>query len=540
LGGLRMRRVLIAYFMILSLSSLGQNMQEEKIFVHISKTIALANEKIWFRIQVDQNETDLASKFAYGELMDRNDQAVHQIIIPLDGGTAEGHMDIPNHLESDHYLIRFYTRISPIINSSGKGIFNQFITIINPKKPPVHTNLTQRVSNYQFKKPETEPVLSPGKVLLPNAEMEIPIIAENPSISVSIVNPFLPESFYGYAGQEIYEELDPATLVIPELYGHIVHGKNLNPEIDTTETFFLSAHGKQSVLNSAKPNLKGDMFFELGPLKAYDFLIAQSLEFEKQLNFSPQSPFLPLKLEKDFVFPELILNEKDKDFIKDLILSAQINSYFYGNLKDEIIPIVTGFVADKTYYLDDYTRFEDMEITLREYVPEVMVRKQSRKTIYKVLNSPLNTIFQENPLIMIDAMPVFDTDALAKFNPKDIEKLEVLTREFSFNQDKFAGVISFTSFENDFGKFELPTNSLYLDYWKIMPQNKLISPNVNPNIGKANYPDFRSTLFWNTVVSDDKIKIFSSEIKGKYELIITHTTESGEISFIRDEFTVVN
>jgi hypothetical protein len=535
-----MIRILVAYFMILNLSSLGQNAQEEKIFVHISKNIALVNETIWFRIQVGQNNPDYVSKFAYAELMDRNDQAVHQIIIPLEEGKSEGHIVIPNHLESDHYLIRFYSRISPIINSSGTGVFNQFITIINPKKPPLPTNQNQRDSYFPFQKPQTVSILSNEKVFSPNSAIEIPITSEKPSLSVSIINPFLPESFYGFAGQEIYEVLDSNTLVIPELYGHVVHGKNLNPQIDTTETFFLSAHGKQSVLNSAKPNLNGDMFFELGPLKEYNFLIAQSLEFEKQLNFSPQSPFLPLKLKKDFVFPDLIIHEKDKDFIKDLILSAQINSYFYKNRKEEIIPIVTGLVADKTYFLDDYTRFDDMETTLREYVPEVMVRKQSRKTIYKVLNSPLNTIFQENPLILIDGMPVFDTEALAKFNPMGIEKLEVLTREFSFNQDKFAGVISFTSFENDFGKFELPTNSLYLEYWKIMPTNKLIYPQLNPNIGKANYPDFRTTLFWNSLVSDGKVNIFSSEIKGKYELIISNTSENGEMTFIRDEFTVEN
>jgi hypothetical protein len=535
-----MGKFLMILFLILSFPLFAQNEQGENVFVHISKNIALVNETVWFQIHIGQNDSEYVSKFAYSELIDRNDQAVHQIIIPLDEGMAEGHIEIPNHLESDHYLIRFYTRISPIINSNGNGVFNQLITILNPKKPPLHTNVNQRVSYFPFEKPELKSILSSQKVLSPNSAIEIPITSEKTSISVSIINPFLPESFYGYAGQEIYEDLDPNTLVIPELYGHIVHGKNLNPVIDTTETFFLSAHGKQSVLNSAKPNLKGDMFFELGPLMEYDFLIAQSLEFEKQLNFSPQSPFLPLKLKKDFVFPELILGDKDKDFIKNLILSAQINTYFYGNLKEEIIPIVTGFVADKTYYLDDYTRFEDMETTLREYVPEVMVRKQSRNTIYKVLNSPLNTIFQENPLILIDAMPVFDTEALAKFNPKGIEKLEVLTREFSFNQDKFAGVVSVTSFENDFGKFDLPTNSLYLDYWEIMPSKKLLSPNINPSIGKTNYPDFRTTLFWNSGVSEGKVKIFSSEIKGKYELIISHTSDNGEMTFIREEFTVEN
>ncbi|WP_380802524.1 hypothetical protein [Shivajiella indica] len=535
-----MGKVLNTIFLLISLTSFGQKMQEENVFVHVSKNITLVNETVWFQIYLIQDELVPLSKFAYCELVDRNNQAVHQIIIPLQEGKAEGHMDIPNHLESDHYILRFYTRISPLINKNGQGVFSKFITIINPKKPPIQNSLTQKVSKYAFKKPGDYPMLSSEKGLTTNSEIEIPLIKEKATVSVSIINPFLPESFYGFAGQEIYQKLSENSLVIPELYGHIVHAKNLNPEIDTTETFFLSAHGKQSVLNSSKPNLQGDMYFELGPLKEYKFLIAQSLESEKQLNFSPQSPFLPLEFKEDFVFPELILNENDREFIEDLIISAQVNTYFYGQEDLVSIPIITGFVADRTYLLDDYTRFEDMETTLREYVPEVMVRKQSKKTLYKVLNSPLNAIFQENPLILIDAMPVFDTDALARFDPKGIMKLEVLTREFSFNQDKFAGVISFTSFENDFGKFELPTNALYLDYWTIISPKKLISANINPNIGKTNYPDFRTNLFWDTSVTGDKMKIISSEIKGKYELLISYTTEGGETSFNRAVFKVEN
>jgi hypothetical protein len=533
-----MTKVLFAIFLLISLNSFGQKVQEEKVFVHVSKNITLVNETVWFQFYLIQDEPIHHSKFAYCELVDRNNQAVHQIIFPVQEGKAEGYLDIPNHLESDHYILRFYTRISPIINKNDQGIFNQFITIINPKKPPIQHNLSQRISNYPFKKPNDQSLAFSGKSLSQNSEIEIPLNGKQAAISVSIINPFLPESFVGYTGQEIYEKLAGNSLIIPELYGHIVHGKNLNADIDTTETFFLSAHGSQSVLNSAKPNLQGDMFFELGPLKEYNFLVAQSLEFENQLNFSPQSPFLPLNFKSDFEFPELILSEKDEAFIKDLILSSQINPYFYGRQEEEIFPIVTGFIADRTYLLDDYTRFEDMETTLKEYVPEVLVRKQSKKTIYKVLNAPLNTVFQENPLILIDAMPVFDTDALAAFNPKDIKKLEVLEREFSFNEDKFAGVISFTSFENDFGKFELPSNALYLDYWKIMTPKKLVSPNINPQIGKANFPDFRTTLYWNTSISSEKIKIFGSEIEGKYELIISSKNESGEISFYREELLV--
>jgi hypothetical protein len=169
------------------------------------------------------------------------------------------------------------------------------------------------------------------------------------------------------------------------------------------------------------------------------------------------------------------------------------------------------------------------------------VRKQDKKTLFKVLNSPLGSVFQENPLIMIDAMPVFDTDALAAFNPVNLKKLEVMTREFSFNQDKYSGVMSFTSFKNDFGSFQLPSNALYLNYPEIQKIKKPKSPHLNQDPTLANFPDFRSTLYWNTSLNlKEDFEIFSSEISGDFEIIVAIQDENGKNSFVKKRLKIQN
>ncbi len=309
--------------------------------------------------------------------------------------------------------------------------------------------------------------------------------------------------------------------------------------MDTTETFFLSAHGSQSILISAKPNEKGDLFFELGALKDYNFFIIQSSNIRKQLNLTPKSPFLEFEFQDDFVFPELVIEEKDKPFLQDLITSSQVTSYFYEVNSLDFNPVVAGFLADRTYYLNDYNRFDNISTTLKEYVPEVWVRKQDKKTLFKVLNNPLNSVFEENPLIIIDAMPVFDADALAEFDPKNIQRLEVLTREFILNDDKFSGVISFSSFENDFGRFELPEQALYFNYTEIQKPRKLPSPHFNNNIEDPNFPDFRSILYWNYQgTSSDNLLFYTSEIKGEYEALISKVGESGILEFLKIPLTI--
>lgn len=533
-----MQKIVLILFTLIIVNHPGivhaQTPVNEVVSAHISKNIVVAGESVWFSVLATGVDKKIYSKIAYAELVDKNGQAVAQTIINLEAGSSEGYLEIPAQLNSDHYLFRFYTRISPFGENS--GIFNQFMTVINPNKPPKKMTSGNLIDDTVFKKPELAEASRLNQK--PSAEVAIPFpesIIKSPfSISVSLKNPYLPESFQGYTDRRIYKKPMNPENIIPEPFGHIIWAKNLNPEIDTTETFFLSAHGGQSILISAKPNERGDLFFELGALKDYDFFIMQSSNIEKPLNLTPKSPFMEFEFNDDFVFPDLVIEEKDKPFLKNLIISSQVTSYFYEVTTAEFTPVVAGFLADRTYYLNDYNRFENISTTLKEYVPEVWVRKQEKKTLFRVLNTPLNSVFDDNPLIMIDAMPIFDADALAEFDPKNIQKLDVLTREFIFNQDKFSGVISITSFENDFGGFELPEQALYFNYTEIQKPRKLPSPHFNNNLEDPNYPDFRTSLYWNYKgISSDKLLFYSSEIKGEYEGLISTVGESGNLVFFK-------
>jgi hypothetical protein len=534
-----MRKIVWILFALIIVNYSGivsaQSPVNEIVSAHVSKNIVVAGESVWFSVLATGVDKKIYSKIAYAELVDKNGQAVAQTILNLEAGSSEGYLEIPTQLNSDHYLFRFYTRISPFGENS--GVFNQFITVINPNKPPKKLNSRDINDANGFKKPILAEV-SDRNQINPNAEVVIPLpeskISKPFSISVSLKNPYLAESFQGFTDGRIYKKPINPENIVPEPFGHIIWAKNLNPEIDTTETFFLSAHGGQSILISAKPNEKGDLFFELGALKDYDFFIIQSSNIEKQLNLTPKSPFLEFKFQDDFVFPDLVIEEKDKPFLQNLITSSQVTSYFYEVTSSEFSPVVAGFLADRTYYLNDYNRFDNISTTLKEYVPEVWVRKQEKKTLFKVLNNPLNSVFEENPLIIIDAMPVFDVDALAEFDPKNIQRLEVLTREFILNDDKFSGVVSFSSFENDFGGFELPEQALYFNYTEIQKPRKLPSPHFNDNLEDPNFPDFRSTLYWNYQgTSSDNLLFYTSEIKGEYEAIISKVSEGGILEFLK-------
>ena len=74
-------------------------------------------------------------------------------------------------------------------------------------------------------------------------------------------------------------------------------------------------------------------------------------------------------------------------------MSAQVQSaYASARPQQFLLPVedTTPFYGkgDKTYFLDDYTRFATMEEVMREYVTEVLVRRSGSKFHFRVGNAP--------------------------------------------------------------------------------------------------------------------------------------------------------
>lgn len=314
--------------------------------------------------------------------------------------------------------------------------------------------------------------------------------------------------------------------MVPELYGHIIKGRLLDSEVDTTETFFLTVHGSQSHMLLDKPDLNGDLFFDTGDFSYFDYVVVQSAKTEQQANFILSSPFWNVLPAGDFKLPALKLSGKDEAFIKELILARASHMYYLAPEKIGDVPLPFQYITDNSYLLDDYNRFEDMATTLREYVPLVLVRNQDRRTIFKNVNIPNDQVFEENPLLIIDGMPVFDSDKFAHFNPKGIKRMDIVNRYFYINDQRFSGMVNLTSFDNDFGGFDLPPNALFIAYPGIQ------QPYRYDNSAKAealpdHFPDFRSILAWQTHATTDEngkltVAFRPSRLTGTFRLSVQY------------------
>lgn len=509
-----------------------QSSPKESVQFSTPKTLYLVGEKIWFDAEVKSGSNPSPSKVLYAELVDRFSNSVAYTKVPLDAGMALNYLLLSNAIPSDQYLLRIYTRISPYLDLNS-GIAQQFVTVINPKIPPKPTG-----SAVQSSKKSEIPSPNLGQLSNPNPkagevfQLSFPNSAKIISSGISVSNPYLEEEQEQLDSRLVYAGLDQKPL-LPELFGHIVESRV--PQPDTSSTYFLSLHGKQSALYTDRADKNGQILFDAGGLSHWDRLIIQLEDGAEMEGLEIISPVVKTKFLPDFKFPELVISVSDLELLSQLQKGAAVESYYVEKYDQDSLEVVTGFVADYTYLLDDYTRFENVETVIREYVPSVFVRTRDKKKEFRLVNEAVKDVFETNPLILIDAMPVFDSDLLMGFNPKFISKLEVLNREFYLNERTYPGVLSFSSFENNFGLYPLEPSARFFDYLGLQPKIELDKSAYGKPASGGEFPDYRTILFWGNSGNQD---IQTSELTGEFVLWVRYLDEAGQIRVSRNGVSI--
>lgn len=507
----------------------------EQIKFSIPKTIYFGGERVWISSEAMQGNAVADSKIIYAELVNRYNESVALVMMPLEKGKSFNYLPLPTDLPSDHYLLRVFTRISPY-QSLDHGLVQQFITVFNRQFPPEISKERSHIRVHESKElaglNETYPEGSTFTIQLPSA-------GELFDLTISMWNPFL-DQVGQLVSSEIYERIESKD-VVPELFGHVIEAE-IKGDTDTTQLYYISLHGQNSALFTDRPDENGKLYFDAGGMKNWDYLVAQADGNKSLFDFEIQSPGPKTHFSDKFTFPELKISPEDEPLLTALLQAGQVEGYFIHEFDTSISPVVTGFVEDRTYLLDDYTRFETVETVIKEYVPEISVRTVDKKKEFRSINETRSSAFRENPLMLVDAMPVFDSDRLAAFNPKEFEKLAILNRTFYLNEEAFPGVMSFSSYKNDFGGFSLPSNGILLEYKGVQPAVIADERLFYPLQKEREVLDWRSVLYWsdvpgtNTQLSQLTLKLPNT--KAKFLVNIKMRTREGEEKVFTKTFEI--
>ncbi|HEY4936348.1 MAG TPA: hypothetical protein VII44_07200, partial [Puia sp.] len=338
----------------------------------------------------------------------------------------------------------------------------------------------------------------------------------------------------------------------PEYYGHIIQGKL----VDNYTGYAVAGIGTYLSIPSTRTEFRvttsgadGYFKFEMpGFYGSQELILQTNPEEDSTCHAEILTPFSGKYTEDPL--PEYSISSKYVTML-DQSVAEQVLHIYNGNrlnqFNSQVVDTNSFYVEpDEKYMLDNYTRFQTMEEVIREYVVSTNVSMKRQKFQLQLVNKPEGGFFKDAPLILIDGVPFFDVNELFRQDPLKIRRLDLVNREYSLGFQYFNGVINLTTYHGDLNGIQMNAHPTVLDYPGIPEQREFFSPayeteeQINGRI-----PDFRTLLYWSPDLKSESqskktIRFYTSDLPGKYAIVIMGLSKNGEPGSKVVFFTVKN
>ncbi|GAB3878132.1 Plug domain-containing protein [Hymenobacter segetis] len=197
--------------------------------------------------------------------------------------------------------------------------------------------------------------------------------------------------------------------------------------------------------------------------------------------------------------------------------------------------------ANETYLLDKYTRFKVLEEVLREYVPGVVVRIRKDGFHLLVADRANKVLMEDNPMVLLDGVPVFNMNKAMAINPLKIRKLEVIDGRYFHGPATYNGLVSFTTYKGDLEGFVPDAHALVQQYEGVQQHREFYAPRYDtPEATQSRLPDLRNLLYWNPDISltgaqPKALDFYTGDQAGRYLVVVQGLAAnglSGSTSFV--------
>jgi hypothetical protein len=372
---------------------------------------------------------------------------------------------------------------------------------------------------------------------------------ENAQTDEAMENLLLTQGWRKFEGENKSESAWKNFDFIPEYKGHFITGKVINeitnqPAADIP--VYLSVPGRRVQLRVCISDSKGLVHFEMKDFYGPNQIVLQTnSQVDSIYRVEIFSPFSEKTSDKKV--SEFVSSNMPNDALADRNIHMEVqNTYHQDKLmqieKHDVDSLPFYFYPTKTYALSDYVRFTTMEEVLREYVLEINVRKNGSQYRFGTFNAPgfslrdmqyAETIFDKNPLVLLDGVPIFDMNKIIAYDPLKVEKLEVVAQKYHYGTLTAEGIASFTTYKGNLEGFKLNPHDIVLDYEGLQQKRVFYSPEYPTEQQRSSRkPDFRELLFWAPQIHTDdsgkaQLSFYTGDIPGKYVVVVQGLTADG-------------
>ncbi len=363
----------------------------------------------------------------------------------------------------------------------------------------------------------------------------------NPDASMALDNLLLTQGWRRFSWDNVMKAKTPVLDFIPEYDGPVITGIATNRRtgaIAPNISFYLSVPGSAFEIRTATSRADGTIRFYCNPVYGRNEMVIQPVNssdsiyrvniiqpYADQFSMFAAPPFVPHSDWKDVLSYRSINTQAENAFLQDkkqrsIAYHETDTLLFYGP-------------PDHQYRLDEYTRFITMEEVMREFVLDVRVRKKDDKFYFRVWDASLKASFDNDPLILLDGLPVTDADKIMQMDPLKIKTIEVLSHKFYLGNTANEGLVSYKTYAGDLGGYNIDASAIVSEYDGLQQRREFYSPVYDTDEQRnSRIPDFRHLLSWIPEVhmvpgETKKISLYTSDLKGKYVAFIQGITANG-------------
>lgn len=513
---------------VAKVNAMGVQSQDVFLFVHTRQSVRLAERKVLsngaavFSIP----ETQLGEGISHFTLFDQRQQPVCERLYFRRPANA---LSIEASAEAQSYNTRGKVNIS--VNS--KFLQNAVpadLSLSVFRTDSLQDAAAQDIRTYLFLSSDLR-----GNIEQP----EYYFSANTPEVKQATDNLMLVHGWRKFNWTSLLNTRDIAFEHVPEFDGHVISGKIFTPtnnEPIPDIKSFLSVPGYPVRCFISTSDGYGNFRFDVRDYYGPGEIVLQAdINDARLFRLEGNNPFS----EKftTVALPPLKLSPSMEALLRQYNLGMQVqNTYAGEKLSRFELPDIDTLafygIPYKKYFLDDYTRFTTMEEVLREYVPEVAVRRRDGELHLFVFYFDQDRFFTTDPLILLDGVPVSHRDIMA-YDPLKVKKLEVVPEKYVVGEYTFEGVVSFTTYHGDLPDYQLNSKSVKLDYEGLQMKREFFAPVYETEEQIASrVPDFRNVLFWAPEIKTDengfaRLSFYTSDLKGKYVGVLQGIDENG-------------
>jgi hypothetical protein len=254
--------------------------------------------------------------------------------------------------------------------------------------------------------------------------------------------------------------------------------------------------GTISNMQTTRTNEKGKFIFQSGKNGMHELILTQrknsSGKIVLQEEFFPE--FFPLAKEDISVIPEKMGE------LKQQLLNLQINDSYYekkeGSVEEHLVPFYVA--ADKVFKIADYIPLSTLEEFLFEVVPGVLISHSKGKTFIRMHFPHTDLPLGDDPLFLVDGIPIFDADLVGKLRCSDLLSIGIVYEKYFYQNENFDGIFDIHTRAGDASILEIPESIYSVNFTGIQQAHK----NDDNSIWDINSrePFFRTQLYWNPSV----------------------------------------